>query len=70
MKNKHKANTPHQSVSPDQLGLTSEGSLMMTCSRCGKRFLFEEELELDEEESLSYDSEGCLCPQCEAELRE
>jgi DNA-directed RNA polymerase subunit RPC12/RpoP len=50
--------------------MNDEGSVMMTCSRCGKQFLFEEELEIGEDERLNYDPETCLCPQCEAELQE
>lgn len=71
MKNKQKPKAVAHVMSRYHLAINDEGSLMMTCSRCGKQFLFEEELELDgEEESFRYDPETWLCPQCEAELQE
>ncbi len=70
MKNKQKPSAVAYATSHEHLTMNDEGSLMMTCSRCGKEFLFEEELELDEEEPFRHDPETCLCPQCEAELQE
>lgn len=70
MKTKQKPKAAAHATSYDPLAMNDEGSVMMTCSRCGKQFLFEEELEIGEDERLHYDPETCLCPQCEAELQE
>jgi DNA-directed RNA polymerase subunit RPC12/RpoP len=70
MKKKQKPSAVAYATSHEHLTMNDEDSVIMTCSRCGKQFLFEEELEIGEDERLNHDPETCLCPQCEAELQE